>query len=135
MYATFIHPVDLTNALLLLETFKTTSRGQAYNIKSFECKMIDFLNYIVDLVNPDKLPSSMNYRLIYTVAVLSEIYSKLTGRKTNLNRYRVTKFARTRRYDDTKIRSELNFSPEKNMKVTLDESYTWLKEQGLIPPK
>ncbi len=135
MYATFIHPVDLTTALLLLDSSKSNSRGQAYNIKSFECKMIDFLEYVVKLTKPDKPPSSMNYRLVYTIALLSEFYSKLTGRKTNLNRYRVTKFAKTRRYDDTKIRTELNFSPEKTMEITLDESFTWLTEQGLFPPR
>ena len=60
MYATFIHPIDLNTALLLLESNKSRSKGQAYNIKSFECKIVDFLDYIVKLVNPSKHPSPMN---------------------------------------------------------------------------
>ncbi len=134
MFATFIHPVDLITALLLLDSSKPRSKGQAYNIKSFECRMIDFLEYIVKLVKPIKPPSSMNYRLVYTVAVVSEIYSKLSGRKTTLNRYRVTKFAKSRRYNDTKIKTELNYNPEKDMETTLDESYEWLTKNGLFPP-
>jgi nucleoside-diphosphate-sugar epimerase len=135
MYATFIHPYDLVIALLLLVSNKSHSKGHGYNIKSFECKMIDFLEEIVNLVNPSKPPSPMNYRIVYTVAVLSELFSKLTGRKTTLNRYRVTKFARSRRYDDTKIKTDLGFNPEKNMKITLQESYDWLTSNGLFPPK
>ncbi|MHA1975584.1 MAG: NAD-dependent epimerase/dehydratase family protein [Candidatus Hodarchaeales archaeon] len=135
MYATFIHPFDLSTALLLLDSKKSRSKGQAYNIKSFESKMIDFLEYVVKLVNPPKLPSPMNYHMVYTVALFSELFSKLTGRKTTLNRYRVTKFAKTRRYDDTKIRTELNFLPEKNMELTLNESYEWLTADEHFPPK
>ena len=75
----------------------------------------------------------MNYRLVYTLAVLSEIYAKFTGRKTTLNRYRVTKFAKSRRYDDSKIR-RLGFTPEKDMETTLDESFKWLTENGHFPP-
>ncbi len=135
MYATFIHPLDLCSALLLLDSNKSRSKGQAYNIRSFESKMMNFLEYIVKLVNPTKAPSPMNYRLVYTVAVLSELYSKISGRKTTLNRYRVTKFAKSRRYDDTKIKTELNFEPEKNMEITLDESYEWLTSHGYFPPK
>jgi nucleoside-diphosphate-sugar epimerase len=133
MYATFMHPTDLSKALLFLEELQSKSKGQAYNLKSFECKMIDFLNYTVELINPANPPKPINYRLVYTLAVLSEAFSKLTGRKTTLNRYRVTKFAKTRRYDDSKI-TKLGFVPEKDMKTTLDESYSWLTENGHFPP-
>ena len=74
----------------------------------------------------------MNYRVVYTMAILSEIYAKLTGKHTTLNRYRVTKFALSRRYDDRKIR-QLGFTPQKSMKTTIDESYEWLTQHNLFP--
>ena len=134
MYATFIHPKDLSNAILLLDKNKVKSRGKAYNLKSFECRIIDFLDYAVKLINPEKQPKHLNYRLVYTAAVLSELYSKLTGKKTLLNRYRVTKFAKSRRYDDSKIRSSLGFTPDKDMETTLNESYDWLIKHNYLPP-
>lgn len=134
-YLTFIHPFDLCNAIMILETRQKKAKGNAYNLKSFECLLIDFLNCIVDKIKPPKPPRNRNYRLIYTVAVLSEIFTKITGRKTTLNRYRVTKFAHSRRYNDQKIRKEIGFIPQKNMETTIDESYEWLTNKGLFPPK
>jgi len=132
-YLTFVHPIDLCMALLMLENNKK-ARAEAYNLKSFECLLIDFLNYIVKVINPPKIPKKRNYRLVYTVAVLSELYEKLTGKRTTLNRYRVTKFAHSRRYQDKKIREEIGFIPQKTMEATIDESYEWLTLNGLFPP-
>lgn len=134
-YISFIHPYDLNAALLLLSEKRKKSNGQVYNLKSFECLLIDFLNYIVNKINPPKPPKRRNYQLVYTLAVLSEIYAKITGKKTTLNRYRVTKFAHSRRYNDYKIQNELGFSPKKTMKVTIDESYEWLSKNGFFPIK
>ncbi|MFX0151371.1 MAG: NAD-dependent epimerase/dehydratase family protein [Candidatus Hodarchaeota archaeon] len=134
-YITFIHPFDLNSALLLLGKKREKSKGQAYNLKSFECLFIDFLNYIVSKINPPKPPKRRNYQLVYTAAVLSEIYARITGKKTTLNRYRVTKFAYSRRYNDQKIRNKLGFEPKKTMEVTIDESYEWLIQNKLFPPK
>lgn len=134
MYATFIHPFDLSLAMLLLDRHKSKTKGEAYNIKSFECRIIDLLDYIVKIIDPIKKPKSMNYRLVYSVAVLSEIYSKIFGKKTTLNRYRVTKFARSRRYVDSKIHKDLNYKPEKSMEITIDESYEWMINEKLFPP-
>ena len=133
-YLTFIHPYDLCSGLLLVNKNRSKAKGEAYNLKSFECKLVDFLDYIVRKIKPPKLPKERNFRLVYTIAVLSEIYSKLTGRRTTLNRYRVTKFAYSRRYIDQKIRDELGFSPQKSMDATIDESYEWLLQQNLFPP-
>jgi nucleoside-diphosphate-sugar epimerase len=133
-FTTFIHPYDLSVALLLLYNKKNQTRGQVYNLKSFECLLFDFLNYIAEKLNPPKPPKRMNYRLVYSLAVLSEIYSKISRKKTTLNRYRVTKFANSRRFNDQKI-TELGFIPEKDMKTTIDESLNWCIEHGLIPFK
>ncbi len=133
-YLTFIHPFDLCQALLLIDEKKKQAKGKAYNLKSFECKLIDFLEYIVQKINPPKHPKHRNYRFIYTVAILSEVYAKLTGRHTTLNRYRVTKFALSRRYIDQKIKNELGFHPQKTMEATIDESYEWLLQKNLFPP-
>lgn len=132
-YLTFIHPRDLCSALLLLYEKRSRAKTQAYNLKSFECQLIDFLNYIVKTINPPTPPKNMNYHLLYTIAVLSEVYAKLTGKNTTLNRYRVTKFAFSRRYNDQKIRKELGFKPQKTMEETVDESYHWLTQHDLYP--
>lgn len=134
-YLTFIHPHDLCAALLLINEKREQARGQAYNLRSFECMSKDFLEYIVKKIHPPKPPKHRNYRLVYTIAVLSEIYAKITGTHTTLNRYRVTKFALSRRYIDQKIRNELGFLPQKTMEATIDESYEWLIQQNLFPPK
>ncbi|MFX0014907.1 MAG: NAD-dependent epimerase/dehydratase family protein [Promethearchaeota archaeon] len=133
-YLTFIHPQDLCDAILLVEEKKTHARGEAFNLKSFECTLKDFLDYIVKKINPPKPPRHRNYRIIYTIAILSEIYAKITGRQTTLNRYRVTKFALSRRYIDQKIKNELGFQPRKTMEATIDESYEWLVKRNLFPP-
>ncbi len=133
-YLTFIHPVDMCSALLLIDKNRNQARGQAYNLKSFECHLGDFLNYIVKKINPPKPPKHRNFRLVYTIAILSEIYVKITGRHTTLNRYRVSKFARSRRYIDQKIKNELGFHPQKTMETTIDESLEWLVQRDLFPP-
>ena len=133
-FTTFIHPYDLSLALLLLYNKKNQTRGQVYNLKSFECLLVDFLNYITEKLNPPKPPKRMNYRLVYSLAVLSEIYSKISSKKTTLNRYRVTKFANSRRFNDQKI-IKLGYKPEKDMKTTIDESLNWCIEHDLIPFK
>ncbi|MHA2345532.1 MAG: NAD-dependent epimerase/dehydratase family protein [Candidatus Hodarchaeales archaeon] len=134
MFSTFIHPLDLSRGMLLLYQHKDKAKGEAFNIKSFESKINDFLNCIVELINPSKRPKSMNYRFLYSIAILSEVYSKIFGKKPTLNRYRVTKFARSRRYVDSKIRNNLGFRAEKNMVDTIDESYKWLIDKKLFPP-
>ncbi|MFX0124287.1 MAG: NAD-dependent epimerase/dehydratase family protein [Candidatus Hodarchaeota archaeon] len=133
-YLTFIHPHDLCSALLLINEKRGQAKGKAYNLKSFECRLMDFLEYIIKKINPPKLPKHRNYRVVYAVAILSEVYAKLTGRHTTLNRYRVTKFALSRRYIDQKIKKELGFHPQKTMEATIDESYEWLLQQNLFPP-
>jgi nucleoside-diphosphate-sugar epimerase len=132
-YATFIHPDDLCTAMILQEANQSKTRGEAYNLKSFECRIIDFVSYVSDVIKAQKPLKSRNYQLVYTAAVLSELYSKITGRKTLLNRYRVTKFSLSRRYDDSKIVKDINFIPEKNMETTIEESYQWLKSNDLFP--
>ena len=134
MYATFIHPLDLSQAMLLLHGNKDKAKGEAFNIKSFDCKIIDLLDYVVKIIDPLKKPKTMNYRLVYSIAVLSELYSRIFGKKTTLNRYRVTKFARSRRYIDSKIKEKLGFQPEKSMETTINESYEWVTKMGLFPP-
>ncbi|MHA2244452.1 MAG: NAD-dependent epimerase/dehydratase family protein [Candidatus Hodarchaeales archaeon] len=132
-YLSFIHPHDLCSALLLIYEKRNHTKSQAYNLKSFECQLIDFLDYIVKKINPPNPPKRRNYRLVYTIAVLSEIYAKLTGKHTTLNRYRVSKFALSRRYIDQKIK-KLGFVPQKTMEATIDESYEWLVQHNLFPP-
>ena len=134
-YSTFMHPKDLCTAMILLDANQSVTKGEAYNLKSFECQIIDFLNYVSEVVKSQKPLKSRNYQLVYTAAVLSEIYSKFTGKRTMLNRYRVTKFSLSRRYDDSKIFKDIKFIPEKNMKTTINESYQWCKEHNLFPPK
>ncbi|MFW9780209.1 MAG: NAD-dependent epimerase/dehydratase family protein [Candidatus Heimdallarchaeota archaeon] len=133
VYTTWIHPFDLCKALLLIAEKQQKSKGQAYNLKSFECLFIDFINFIVDTIKPSKPPRHLNYRLVYTIATLSEVFAKITGKKTTLNRYRVTKFASSRRFNDQKIRNELGFTPQKDMETTIRESYEWFKNQGYLP--
>ncbi|WP_455139451.1 NAD-dependent epimerase/dehydratase family protein [Candidatus Hodarchaeum mangrovi] len=133
-YSTFIHPYDLSKALLLVAENPEKTRGQAYNLKSFECLLKDFLQLIVDTVTPPAPPKEINYYLVYSLAVLSEIYAKVTGRPTTLNRYRVTKFSRSRRYIDKKIKNHLGFNPEKDLKTTITESYEWFVTNNKFPP-
>jgi nucleoside-diphosphate-sugar epimerase len=133
VYNTWIHPLDLCQALILLAEKQQKSKGEAYNLKSFECLFIDFINFIVKTIDPPKLPRRLNYRLVYTLAVFSEITTKVTGKKTTLNRYRVTKFASSRRFNDQKIKDTVGFAPRKDMETTILESFEWLKNHGYLP--
>ncbi|NHJ01044.1 MAG: NAD(P)-dependent oxidoreductase [Candidatus Heimdallarchaeota archaeon] len=130
-YLTFIHPYDLSKALLLL--YKEKPHAEAFNLKSFECKLKELMDYVIIKINPPKVPKKMNYHLVYALAIFSEAYTKITGHDTTLNRYRVSKFGQSRRYIDTKIRS-LGFEPQKTMKQTIDEAFDWAVENGLFPP-
>ncbi|MHA1971960.1 MAG: NAD-dependent epimerase/dehydratase family protein [Candidatus Hodarchaeales archaeon] len=134
-YTTFIHPYDLSGALLLMGNKRNIAKSQAYNLKSFEVRIDEFLDFVVKTIKPPKPPKPMNYQLVYTVAVLSEIYAKITGKHTTLNRYRVTKFSNSRRYIDQKIQKDLGFKPTKDLETTVLESYEWLVKHNLFPPK
>ena len=104
---TFIDVEDLSQALTLVGAYKNhkIATDKAYNLYSFRIILRELLNYLVAEFNAQE-PKKINYRLAFGMAVLSEFYSKVTGKKTTLNRYRIRKFGASRRYDMSMIEKD-----------------------------
>ncbi|MFW9994628.1 MAG: NAD-dependent epimerase/dehydratase family protein, partial [Candidatus Odinarchaeota archaeon] len=132
-YLTFVDVDDLSRALVLSASRDNQEKSdhKAFNIYSFSVTLKKLLDRIVEETGSEK-PKKHNYRLIFTLAVISELYTKITGRKTILNRYRVRKFGSSRRYDMSRIKSELAYEPIYGFDETIKRSFAWLYENGYL---
>ncbi|MHA2271409.1 MAG: NAD-dependent epimerase/dehydratase family protein [Candidatus Hodarchaeales archaeon] len=129
---TFANVLDLAQGMILAaKTLDQFDEPKIWNIYSFVTTLKEYQAAFCDLLQLPP-PKKMNFRLTYTAAILSELWAKITGKKTTLNRYRVTKFSKSRTYDMTKIKKDLGFEPQYDLQMSAQGAVEWLIQQGYI---
>ncbi|MHA2297054.1 MAG: NAD-dependent epimerase/dehydratase family protein [Candidatus Hodarchaeales archaeon] len=122
---------DLVEAIFLVIAKQHVAAGQVYNVKSFELSVRDLYEQVITHVGYTRPIKSYSYRLAYLAGLISEIKSKISGKPSTLNRYRVVKFGKNRLYDASKIEQELFFSPKYDAKTSIERTIEWLKSEKL----
>ncbi|MFX0207513.1 MAG: NAD-dependent epimerase/dehydratase family protein [Candidatus Hodarchaeota archaeon] len=128
---TWVDVEDLVRTIFLIIKKQDIAVGQIYNVKSFEITIRDFYDQIATKINILRQPKSYSFRTAYFAAFLSETVAKFRRKSSTLNRYRVIKFSKDRRIDDSKIRRELGYVPQVDATLSFDKVITWLKNEGL----
>ncbi|MFQ5978390.1 MAG: NAD-dependent epimerase/dehydratase family protein [Candidatus Heimdallarchaeota archaeon] len=129
---TFTNVLDLTQGMILAaKNLGNFNEPKIWNIYSFITTLREYQSVFCDLLELP-MPKKLNFRLVYTAAIFSEIWAKITGKKTTLNRYRVTKFSKSRMYDMTKIQQELGFKPRYDLQASAQGAVEWLIQHGYI---
>jgi len=128
----FMNVLDLARGMSLaagnLDRFKIP---KIWNIYSFSTTLKEYQSVLCRLLQLPQ-PKQINFRLAYTAAVLSEIWAKLSGRKTTLNRYRVTKFSKSRVYDMTRVKRDLSYEPHYDLRTSAKAAVEWLIDNDYI---
>jgi nucleoside-diphosphate-sugar epimerase len=108
------------------------SKGQAYNIKSFDINQRDYFDFYSDACKTSRPDKKYPYWLAYFFAWFKE---KTTPKDQEvlITRTRVDRYCNTRLLDDSKIRKELNFVPIHNdSKKVIQESVDWLFKNNYL---
>ncbi len=129
---TFVDVRDLARAMTLAAQKRDISAGQAYNLYSFRVSLKEYLTSMQELLSIEAPLKRYPYRFLYTIGYLSEVYGKIRGKTTTLNRYRIGKFASHRLFDQSKIQKELGYYPMYSAEETLRDSVNWALESELI---
>ncbi|MFW9915514.1 MAG: NAD-dependent epimerase/dehydratase family protein [Candidatus Thorarchaeota archaeon] len=129
---TFANVLDLAQGMILAaKSLDQFDEPKIWNIYSFTTTLKEYQAAFCNLLQLPP-PKKLNFRLTYTAAIFSEIWAKITGRKATLNRYRVTKFSKSRTYDMTKIKKNLGFAPQYDLQMSAQGAVEWLIEHGYI---
>ncbi len=126
-FLTFVNVLDLISGMILVaENLNKFDEHKIWNIFSFKTTLKDYHNAFLEQLPHLPIPKKHNFRFVYSVAVLSEIWSKITRRKSTLNRYRVTKFSKSRAYDMTRIQKDLGYKPRYDLQTSIKQTVEWL---------
>ncbi len=102
------------------------SKGQIYNIKSFDISQQNYFDYFADALGVSRPKKRYPKWLLMTIAWFSEIATP-RGKEVLITRTRVDRYSEVRLSDDSKIRKELGFKPKyTNPKKVIAESVKWL---------
>ena len=102
MYATFMHPSDLSKAMLLLEGLQSKSKGQAFNLAS------NNVLSVMQVVN--KISAALN------VSVRTEILDQV-------------QFEITEQFlDGSKIEKTIGWKATSNFEESIKETYNWYRQ-------
>ncbi len=129
---TWVNVEDLAHAIILIIKNPDVANGQIYNLKSFEISVKELYDQIVTSLNIKSSPKEYPYKLAYSIGYLSEILSKITKKKSTLNRYRIIKFGKDRLFDDSKIRNELGYSPRISAEESIKRTLEWMAQMDLL---
>ena len=123
---------DVVEALILAGREEDTI-GEIYNVTSVSTTCGEYFQTICDMMGyptPRKIP----YRFALALGLAAETMTRLRRKepKTSLSRYRVRKFALSRDFDSNKIRTDLGFKPQVDLKTGLRNTIDWLQSNGWL---
>ncbi len=123
---------DLVRAMELAVLNPTRVIGEAFNLHSVQVTLEELHEAVRTVARVTKEPKRYPYWLVYMIASLVEFKDKIFRTTSTLNRYRIQKFAVTRRYDDSKIRTVLGFKPQHDLMTTLNDSWESLSSDNAM---
>ncbi|MFW9923618.1 MAG: NAD-dependent epimerase/dehydratase family protein, partial [Candidatus Thorarchaeota archaeon] len=122
---------DSSKAMILCSKLPQ-SKGQAYNVKSFDVSQNDYFNYYASACGGCYPKRRIPVPIAKTFAWYKE---KTTpkGKEVLVNRTRVDRYTNTRLLDTTKIETELGYKPDHgNPEEVIKESVEWLYNNNYL---
>jgi nucleoside-diphosphate-sugar epimerase len=109
------------------------SVGQVYLITDgIAVTWKEFFGYYAKMVGKPKIRSVPEW-LGKTIALATEITSKLTGKPPKLSRGAVGLLTRQERFSIEKARRELSYQPRFSLEEGMKLTEQWLREAGYLP--
>jgi len=118
------HPKDVAKCLRL--SLEKDRKGSIYNVVSFISPVEEIFEEIAHKLGVKPPEKHVPYSIAYTVAFLSEIFSR---KEPSLTRFRVKSFGTSRRISYEKARRELRYEPEFNLEMTVKDMVSWYQSQ------
>jgi len=117
---------------MILSTKKTISKGQSYNIKSFDISQRDYFDFHAKACGDCYPTKQFPVWIAYLFAWFKEMTTP-KGQESLINRTRVRRFAYPRILDTKKIESELGFKPQHtDSEKVIQESIQYLRANGFL---
>jgi nucleoside-diphosphate-sugar epimerase len=126
-YSTFAHGDDVAECLILAAENFNKASGNAYNVGSFVCKFIDFIEVIADELGAEKKFRNFPYKMTLGLGKMSAgLYS--AARRKNaplLTDFRVLLFGSNYVLGIDKARDDLGFTPRWDLPNTITDMIQW----------
>ncbi|MFW9847893.1 MAG: NAD-dependent epimerase/dehydratase family protein [Candidatus Thorarchaeota archaeon] len=126
-YSSFAHGGDVAECLILAAEKFSKSKGNAYNVTSFVCRFIDFIETLADELGAEKKFRNYPYKATLGLGKLSAGLYSLAGRKNAplLTDFRVLLFGSNYVVGIDKARDELGFEPRWDLHSTVTDMVEW----------
>ncbi len=130
----FAHGDDVAECLILAAERFNKSAGNAYNVVSFTCRLIDFLEALADEVGAEKKFKNYPYRAALGLGKMSSgIYSAFGRKKAPLLTDFVVKlFGSNYIVGGDKAKNDLGFKPRWDLTSTVKDMVDW---GGFVKPR
>ena len=133
-YSSFAHGDDVAECLILAAENFNKSAGNAYNVVSFACRFIDFLEAIADEVGAKKKFQNFPYRAALGLGKMSGGLYRAFHRKNAplLTEFIVKLFGSNYVVGADKARDDLGFIPRWDLATTVTDMVDW---GGYVKPR
>ena len=122
---------DSSNAMILT-TKKSISKGEAYNIKSFDITQREYFDNYAEACGGCYPKKQYPYWLAYSFAWFRELTTP-KGKEVLVDRTRVDRYSVTRMLDSSKIQEQLGYKPQYiDAKKSINDAVVWLVENNYI---
>ncbi|MFW9909584.1 MAG: NAD-dependent epimerase/dehydratase family protein [Candidatus Thorarchaeota archaeon] len=130
----FVHADDVAECLVLAAENFDKAAGNAYNVTSFTCRFIEFIESIASELGAENKFRNFPYRAALGLGKISAgIYS--TARRKNaplLTDFRVLLFGSNYVIGTDKAKKDLGFSPKWDLSSTVRDMVQW---KGFVKPR
>ena len=127
-----IHIDDLVNAFILASK-NEKAVGHKFIIGSNDVMTLNqILEMIADIMNK---PLSKLHLPLEPFVLLGHVCEKICGKldiEPPIHERRIHFFSKSRKFNTTKSKTILNFSPQKNLRLGFTETINWYKAEGLL---
>ena len=122
--------IDNLIEAVLLAAQKDEVRGEIFNITDgTNISVGQFFNHFNHLVGKNEIRISLPYPVAWSLALLLDIFNKLTGRPPLLS-WTALEFLTLRcQFDISKIREKLGYEPSVSLKEGMDRVKLWWEEE------
>ncbi|MHA2424545.1 MAG: NAD-dependent epimerase/dehydratase family protein [Candidatus Thorarchaeota archaeon] len=133
-YQSFAHGDDVAECLIRAAENFNKAQGNAYNVASFTCRFLDFIEAIADEVGAEKKFRNFPYKMTRGLGKISAGLYSAAGRKNAplLTEFRVALFGSNYVISIDKAQDDLGFNPRWDLKTTVTDMVQW---GGEIKPR
>jgi dihydroflavonol-4-reductase len=130
----FTHGEDVAQCLIKAAENFDVAAGNAYNVTSFTCEFIEFLDALRKEIGTDRPVRKLPYKASLTMGkMMGGLFRAfLRPNAPLLTSFRVRLFGSKYMIDDTKARTELGYEPRWNLESTARDMVEW---GGFVKPR